>query len=251
MKPWCKLNTSVLLPPNFETHSNVVPVVILHALFGTSNSFRFLASQKKISKPLILVDLRNHGKSEISKSMTYDDMSHDLLKVAEKLKLKKFSLLGHSMGGKVAMNICLKHPELVDKTAIMDISPVSYFTRQDWDIPTVIASMKYLNLNSIKNRKEVIKILQEKFKFELRMCYFILSNLEQLNENQWKWKFNLDGIEKNTKEIAGFPENNLEYKKNILFLRGENSFRVSEEYYPILKKKFPKCEIETMKNAGQ
>ena len=111
--------------------------------------------------------------------------------------------------------------------------------------------MQYFDLKLIKNRREVIKILQEKFKFPLRMCYFIMSNLEHVNENEWRWKFNLDGITKNTKEIAGFPENNLQYEKDILFLRGENSFRVSEEYFPIIKKKFPKSKIETMKNAGQ
>jgi esterase len=81
MKSVCKLSTSIILPPHFNTHENVTPLLVLHSLFGTSQSFKFLSNQRKITKPLVLVDLRNHGKSESNNSMTYDEMTEDILEV--------------------------------------------------------------------------------------------------------------------------------------------------------------------------
>jgi hypothetical protein len=81
MKSICKLSTSIILPPHFNTHENVTPLLVLHSLFGTSQSFKFLSNQRKITKPLILVDLRNHGKSDSNLSMTYDEMTNDVLEV--------------------------------------------------------------------------------------------------------------------------------------------------------------------------
>jgi esterase len=260
MKSVCKLSTSIILPPHFNTHENVTPLLVLHSLFGTSKSFKFLSNQRKITKPLVLVDLRNHGKSESNNSMTYDEMTEDILevflkktkkhKLTKKLNLKKINIMGHSMGGKVVMNLCLKYPELIDKSAIVDIAPVDYIKREEWDIPVVLNAMKNINLNQNISRKSVIENLRKQG-FPLRMCYFIVSNLEHTKENEWRWKFNLEGISKNIQNIAGFPDKGVVYEKPILFLRGETSFRVEEIYHPTIQRIFPKSEIHTMKNVGQ
>jgi esterase len=154
------------------------------------------------------------------------------------------------MGGKVVMNLCLKHPEMIDKSAIIDIAPVDYSNRNEWDIPVVLNAMKNIQLNQDISRKGVIETLRKQG-FPLRMCYFIVSNLEHTKENEWKWKFNLEGISKNVQNIAGFPDDGLVYEKPILFLRGENSFRVEEIYHPTIQRIFPKSKIHNMKNVGQ
>lgn len=249
----CKLHHSIVLPPDFKASDNQNPIVVLHALFGNSINFKFMVNSKfgllEKRKPVIFFDLRNHGLSEYSNSMKYDEMSQDVLTVFNTLSLNKVSLIGHSMGGKIAMNIALNYPKLVEKLFILDIAPVTYLENPDWDIPIMVEAMRQLDLEKVKVRKDADDLLKNSITDERKRMFFLTNLVKE--EEKWRWRVNLDGIEKNVQEIGSFPKNEGKIFTNpTLFLRGGKSFRLDQKYHQETLSKFPNAKIETLEKGG-
>lgn len=248
----CKLHHHIVLPPDYNPSAHNPPIVVLHALFGNSLNFNFMVNPKfgllEKKSPVIFFDLRNHGKSEYSDSMKYDEMSQDVLTTLELLKQQNFSLIGHSMGGKIAMNIALNYPEKVEKMLIIDIAPVTYLENPDWDIPTNVQSMRKLDLEKVKIRKDADELLKNLIIDERKRMFFLTNLVKE--DQKWRWRINLDGIEKNVEEIGSFPNTDKKFLKEGLFIRGGKSFRLDEKYHHETKLKFPNSKIETLEKAG-
>ena len=189
--------------------------------------------------------MRNHGASPHSVDMNYDLMAADLVQFMTKHALQSAHLIGHSMGGKIAMWFALQHPQAVKKLIIVDISPC--VIRQSGDFATIINALKALPLNELTNRKQADDRLSTAITDPANR-QFLLQNLIFIDE-QYQWRINLDYFQQNAPHIAGFPasDQHLVYQKPALFLAGENSnFMDDKAVYAL----FPQATILEIKHAG-
>ena len=169
-----------------------VPLVIAHGLFGSARNWNVIAKRLSQSRPVIAVDMRNHGASPWFNTQSYADMATDLAEVIN----GQADILGHSMGGKAAMMLALQHPEKVRKLIVADIAPVTYQHSQMGPID----AMRGVDLSDVKTRSDVGAQLSG---LEAGVDTFLLQSLD-LKEK--KWKLNLDVLADQMPEIIGFPE---------------------------------------------
>ena len=221
---------------------------ILHGLYGRGKNWQTYAKKYSSDRDqfVITVNLRNHGGNEFKKEQSYLLMAEDVTEIINYLGLSKVDLLGHSMGGKLAMVISLLYQPHIDRVVVADIAPVNYSE----DNQNIIDVLLSLDLYSIKNRTHADEILSnyinEKF-----LRTFLLQNLE-LEEGKYKWSINLEVIKKSMKDLRSFPEfDHIKLIENkILCIYGENSDYVKEEYFNNFKKYFSNVSFQKIKDAG-
>jgi esterase len=219
------------------------PLIILHGFLASSRNWRFVAQKLAAQYHVFVVDMRNHGASPQASLMDYPSMAADLLLFLNQHGIKKASLLGHSMGGKIAMWFALNNPDYVDKLIVADIAPVSYPHSFDHTLNTI----RSLPLEEISNRKQAETLLAPAIP-ELSYRQFLLQNLV-LNNGHYEWRINLDIFQKMAPNIAAFPEiNALEsYPGKTLFIAGSDSNFVSVE---TIDKPFPGAQLKIILDAG-
>jgi pimeloyl-ACP methyl ester carboxylesterase len=217
------------------------PIVILHGIFGSSDNWltqaRILSSEYRV----ITVDLRNHGQSEHSDEFDYKVMVSDIEKFIDDLKLKDVILIGHSMGGKVAMNFAIAHPEKLQKLIVVDISPRPY----NLEHYVIMDGLKAVPINTITSRGEADAALSP-FVNEPDVRQFLLKNLQRKAEGGFSWKINLPVIDKNLSKIGYDLQFEGKFEKPTLFIRGGKSKYVRDEDMIRIKELFPQAELETL-----
>lgn len=222
------------------------PIIILHGLFGSARNWQGIARSLADSHHVISPDLRNHGQSPHAQSMTYQEMADDVISIADQLNLKNLIMIGHSMGGKVAMTAALSNPERFTALAVIDIAPVNY----DQDFKVLIAAMNSLKLNTLKSRAQaeetLNKIIDDKGVIQL-----LLQNLVRTGEG-FKWRINLEGIMANLNLIGQFPESLKSASCRIpsLFLGGSESDYLRSIHNPAIYEHFPAAEVTMINGAG-
>jgi len=231
---------------NYQIYGQGKPIIILHGLFGSSRNWTSIAKKLSENFQIINVDLRNHGGSDHADTMTYHEMAEDIYQLLNECNLEQASLIGHSMGGKVAMAFALNHQIVIKNLVVLDIAPVSY--RREYI--HLIEALLRLPVNEINNRKQADEALQSDIP-ETPLRQFLLQNLMQDGDG-FRWRINLGVIKTSIEDIAGFPEaeSGTIYKGPVLFLRGENSDYISSEYFSVIEKYFPNSNIHTIKDAG-
>lgn len=229
---------------NYKVIGEGEPVVIAHGLFGSLDNWMTLAKSFGEFFEVYLVDMRNHGRSNHSNSMNYFLMAEDLFEFVNHQNLINPKIIGHSMGGKAAMQLVLNFPDLIQKLVVIDIGPKSYESRHDH----IIAALKSLNLSELTSRKEADKLLSIEIA-DKGVRQFLLKGLYRKKDNSFKWKYHLPGIENNLNEfmteVKGKP-NHLP----CLFLRGANSDYILDDDIIGIEELFPNSNIETITNAG-
>jgi esterase len=194
---------------------------------------------------IIAVDLRNHGRSPHSDEMSYPLMVEDLLALFDILKLQSVSLLGHSMGGKVAMWAALSCPERVDQLIVADIAPVAYENR----FVSIFSGLQNLPLAQIRNRGDADRFLSE-FVPELGVRQYLLQNLVKQGQ-AWRWRFNLQGLQDAMPLLRGFPEVDYKvYPGDVLFVHGEHSDYVNSSVIKEIDNYFPHNRRRVLVGAG-
>ena len=220
---------------------------IFHGLYGRGKNWKTF-SKKLSSKEnhiVVTVDLRNHGGNEFEEDISYVLMMKDIIKLFDYLGVQNTNLLGHSMGGKLAMVIALLEPKYVNKVIVADISPIDYQNNND----QIINALLDINLNLIRNRNEaeefLSKYIEQKF-----LRSFLLQNLE-LVDGKYKWSINLKAIKKSLKDLRNFPtlKNINKFDKQVLCIYGGNSNYVEEEHFKIFKEFFSNIYFHEIKNA--
>ncbi len=226
-----------------QVNSNAIPLIILHGFFASSRNWRQVAEKLAVKQHVYVVDMRNHGASPHHINMDYPDMVVDLLAFMDAQGIKQASLLGHSMGGKVAMWCALKHPERIDKLLVADIAPVRY----EHSFNALITALKSLPLQSLKNRKEAEQWLEPDIP-ELTYRQFLLQNLV-LIDGEYTWRVDLDIFYATGDNIIGFPDVKTvkPYQGAALFLAGGNSNYVRKEQ---LDELFPQAQLSVIADAG-
>lgn len=220
------------------------PMIILHGLFGFSDNWQTHAKKFEDYYRVILVDLRNHGHSDWSDEFSYELMVKDLKELCDDLGLKNILLIGHSMGGKVAMLFAQKHKELLDKLVVVDIGVKAYPMHHQH----ILAGMHAIDLSKIKLRSEAEDILKQYIDSD-GVRQFLLKNLYWKEKGQLAWRMNLSVLEREMENILStLPEK--EVMLPTLFIRGELSNYILDEDIEQLEDQFPDSEIVTLKNAG-
>jgi esterase len=217
------------------------PMVIMHGIFGSSDNWltqaRFFSSKYHV----FTIDLRNHGQSGHSDVFDYASMANDLQEFIDSKNLKDAIVIGHSMGGKVAMNFALAHPEKLQKLIVVDIAPKFY----NLEHYVILDGLQAIPINTVSTRQEADETLS-KFVAEADVRQFLLKNLQRKQEGGFSWKLNLPVIAKNLKNIGLDLQFDGKFEKPALFIRGAKSKYVSDEDMTRIKEIFPKAELETL-----
>ena len=145
------------------------PLVVLHGLFGASDNWRSQAAIWSLERPVVTMDLRNHGLSGHDPVMDYATMAKDVDDTLNALNFDTVDLLGHSMGGKVAMQLAAKFPQRLRSILVADVAPVAYEPRHQ----SILAGLKAINLATLKSRKEALEVLLQ-YEPDQRACQFYL-----------------------------------------------------------------------------
>ncbi len=243
------LNYKIFSPQDKANNKNT-PLFILHGLLGSMDNWRSQAKRLSQHRPVVTLDLRNHGHSPHIKGMSYREMYEDVIKVAQAEEIEYFHLLGHSMGGKVAMQLALAHPELVESLIIVDIAPKPYPL---WHQKLFQAVMS-VPIESVTSRKEIDEALKVAIEDRAERA-FMLKNIKRndadhTNPKGYSWLPNLNEISRGYLKIAGFTTALEKYSKKTLFIRGEQSPYIQDSDATLIGSLFPNSEIITIKNSG-
>lgn len=219
------------------------PLIILHGFFASGRNWRQVAEKLAADYQVWLLDLRNHGASPHHPLMDYPTMAADLLAFMDSHGLQAAHLLGHSMGGKVAMWFALHHPDRVAKLIVADIAPVSY----QHSFNTLINALKALPLASLSNRKQAELALAEAIP-DLSYRQFLLQNLV-LRDGAYVWRVNLEYFYQNADAIIAFPDASLvpPFAGHALFLAGAQSHYIKPDDLAAL---FPQATLSVIADAG-
>ncbi|NHN26308.1 alpha/beta fold hydrolase [Flavobacterium jejuense] len=222
------------------------PFLIIHGFLGMSDNWKTLGSQfSENGFEMHLLDMRNHGRSFQSEEFNYDVMVEDVLKYCKFNKLDEIVLLGHSMGGKVAMQFACMYPEYVSKLVIADIGPKYYAPHHQ----TILEGLSAIDFNLKPSRGEVDAILT-KYISDFGTRQFLLKNLYWVEPGQLDFRFNLKVLIDTILEIGRELPDGMTFDKKVLFLRGSNSNYILDEDFDTIKKVFPNNQIVTIFEAG-
>ena len=220
------------------------PMVILHGLFGSSDNWQTHAKKLAEYYRVILVDQRNHGHSGWSDEFSYELMSQDLEELFEDLDLKKVILLGHSMGGKTAIQFTQNHPEYIEKLIIVDIGVKEYPLHH----AEILKGLYSIDLEKIHTRNEAEEILSN-FISSIGVRQFLSKNLYWKEKDRLAWRMNISILDREMKNIlSALPE--VEISLPTLFIRGSLSNYILDEDVDELEALFPDMSIITIEEAG-
>ncbi len=229
-----------------ESNTDKRTILILHGLFGSKRNWQSIARQLSEHFRVFTLDLRNHGESEHTDAMRYEDMAGDVFQFITDHALEEVSVVGHSMGGKVAMQMALEHPEIIKRLVIIDIAPVQY--QHGFD--DLINSLNALPLEKLSSRQEADEYLKSSVRPE-SLRQFLLQNLRKLDTG-FSWRMNLKAIYSCIDGLMDFPVNhgNPRYNKPVLFLKGENSDYIKHQHERQIFSIFPKALFITVAGTG-
>ena len=224
------------------------PLIILHGLFGISDNWVTFARRIAMEGfEVFIPDQRNHGQSPHSGNFNYLALTDDLFEFIDEHEIEQPMLLGHSMGGKVAMRFTLENPDMVEKLVVVDIGTKAYPPRTQHK--QIIKAMRQVDLENVKNRRQVEEQLG-RFISEQRIRQFILKNLYRTAQNHFEWRLNIDGIETNLDDMFDAIQTGQTFEKPTLFIKGGASDYILLEDFDAMRKNFPYAEIVTIAGAS-
>ena len=220
------------------------PLLILHGLLGSARNWAGIVRDLGDCRHAVAVDLPNHGASPWSEAMDYPFLAARAAEQIERLG-PPAAVIGHSMGGKVAMTLALTRPELVERLLVVDVAPVAY----GHSFAPYIRAMRAVPLAAATRRADVDAVLARQIA-DPGVRAFLLQNLEG-SAGSFRWRANLAALNAAMEEILGFPEfDGRLYDGPTLFLAGAASDYVSPNYEGEIRRLFPQSRIERLAGAG-
>ena len=217
------------------------PMIILHGLFGSSDNW---LTQAKLFAPYYKVyslDQRNHGQSPHSDAFDYVSMVEDLKEFIVDRSVSQPVIIGHSMGGKAAMNFALAHSDLISKLIVVDIAPKPY----NLEHYTIVEGLKAIPVERLESRNEADEVLSQHVP-EPDVRQFLLKNLQRQRDGGFSWKINLPVISEKLTNIGADLQFSGTFNKPVLFLRGGRSKYISDNDHQRIHEIFPAAEIQTL-----
>ena len=230
---------------NFKKLGSGDALIILHGFMGSLDNWQSLANEFAKSFEVYLIDARNHGKSPHTATHSIAEMVEDLFVFMQQQHISKAHIIGHSMGGKVAMQFAVNYPNSVNKLIVADIAAKKYGRGHD----DVFEALYAIDLTKIQTRKQAEEaMLPHVSEFGTRQ--FLLKNLERLENGTYQWKMNLDVLHRDYEEITQEVKNNKPITIPVLFLKGELSRYIKHEDWEQIQSIFPKAELMEISKAG-
>jgi len=238
------LNYQIKQASDIDLDNKTEIIFIIHGLFGSLSNLSTLAKELQTDYHVILVDVRNHGRGPQSESMTYPEMVADIFELADHLEIEKFSVVGHSMGGKIAMGCALTSPERIKSLVVADISPVSYEDKHS----EVFNGLLLLDFKKIDNRLQANEQLS-RYIDSPEVRQFLLKSLQKKND-EFAFLFNLQALANNYIHIRGWPFADKTYSGPTLFIKGGNSDYILPEHQATIMSFFPQALAKIITNTG-
>jgi len=230
---------------HYQRFGEGAPLLILHGLFGSLDNWQTVSRLLGESYQAISVDLRNHGRSPHSEAFGYEVMAEDLLELMTSRKLPKISLLGHSMGGKLAMHFALNHPELVEKLIVVDMAPREYPPLH----ADIFKALLSVDLTQFRERHEVESALAPAIP-QMAVRNWLLKNIGRDDQGGLKWKMNLPVIHRNYSALNQAIPPGKSFPGPVLFIKGGQSDYIQESDIPLILPLFPRTTFKTITGAG-
>ena len=225
---------------NYKLQGNKQPILLMHGLFGSLDNLNMLAKDLVANYQTIQVDLRNHGQSPWSNIMNYQAMAEDIVELCHDLQLQNLILIGHSMGGKVALQLSQLIPKQIAKICVIDIAPVKY--TQTINTP-VIKALAQCIVQQLVDRKQIAEVMRQHGLSEPTILFLLKSFKHE------RWLFNADVIINQYDNICDWQIISA-CDIPTLFIRGGNSNYITDKDYPAIFSQFPNAQIETVAGAG-
>ncbi|MEE1672328.1 alpha/beta fold hydrolase [Agarivorans aestuarii] len=229
---------------HYKEQGQGYPILLIHGLFGSLSNLGILAKHlESLSYRVISIDTLNHGLSPRSQSMSYQHQAEAIKALCDKLDISQCAIVGHSMGGKIAMAAAQHYPDLVNALVVADIAPVAYQHNQT----AVFSGLRSFDPKDIKSRSEAEKLLAKHIQ-EPGVRQFLLKSLTN-TEHGWQWLFDVEQLALCYKSIIGWEQFG-HYKRPCLFIKGENSDYIVSDYQQTVGQQFPKAELKVIAGTG-
>jgi esterase len=219
-------------------------VLLIHGLFGSLDNLSGLRRGLTNDYNVLAIDLPDHGKSMRTTKFSFDENALLIIELIKRLKLEKISIIGHSLGGKIAMQIALNAPGMVECLVIMDIAPVAYLPRHD----AVFSGLQSVPLDKITSRQDADSFLKQSLE-EASTRQFLLKSLYQ-DENGWHWYFNLPLLKRDYAEIIQEIYADVPYYGPTLFIKGELSDYLLPQHREKILALFPNSQSKLIGGTG-
>lgn len=229
----------------YDQYGQGSPLVILHGLFGSRKNWSYIGQRLAKDRTVYAVDLRNHGDSPHSGDFCYQDLLGDLKGFMDQHEIPKASILGHSLGGKVAMFFGQVYPQMLEKLIVADIAPKPYPEAHK----ELIKALKALDLSVVSKLSQARETLKKKID-SLEVINFLLTNLRRQKDGTYAWTINLEAIDTHHHGLCSDPCLESAIGKQVLFLKGEYSEYILPRDTDRISTLFPHTNIQTVKNAG-
>jgi esterase len=229
---------------HYKQQGSGADVILIHGLLGSLENLNMISKGLIDNYRVTNIDVRNHGLSSQKNSMTYTELAQDIVDLMEKIDIERSHILGHSMGGKIAMQIALEHSKKVEKLIVADISPVAYPAHHDH----IIKGLQSIDVEKINSRKDADQQLS-KFVDDMGVRQFLLRNLVP-KDGKFSFKCNLDYIEQCYPQIMEAYQGEQHFNGETLFIKGGDSNYITIEHRDIIKKLFPNSKAKIIQGAG-
>ena len=221
------------------------PLIILHGLLGSSDNWRAMSKHLAQHFAVYSLDLRNHGHSPHAAEMNYTVMAEDIHEFIEANSLSRCLLLGHSMGAKVAMQFAATYPDEVEKLVVVDIAPKAYPPSQK----PLLAALRALDFTRIGSFTDADNVLKPAIP-ETALRQFLIKNLSRDETGHFRWRVGLNEIAENYDALTVAIAIDPPFEKPVCFIRGGRSDFIADEDSALIRRAFPRAQIETIEEAG-
>jgi esterase len=220
-------------------------VVLLHGLFGLGSNLGALARALAPRCRVLVPDLRNHGRSFHAPGMDYRSMAGDVARLLDARDVEGVALLGHSMGGKLAMQFALDHPQRCSRLVVADIAPVAYAPHHD-------AMFRLLRASAVRtdaDRRTTQQLLEEGG-LPPEVVSLLLMHRTRDTHGEWRWRLGIDGIEAGYPEILAAPVATATFVGPVLFIKGAESDYIGPQHADAIRELFPSARLKLIAGAG-
>lgn len=229
-----------------------IPIVFIPGLFGQGKNWLSIAKRLEEEATSLLIDPPNHGRSGWTAEFDYDsfaELIHAEI-ISHPAYANGFVLVGHSMGGKLAMRLALLHPEVVRLLVVVDISPIAGHVASQFN--SLVAALRNLDLSSLKKRSEADESLATAIPDPVTRS-FLLQNLHHDRSGPtpvWRWRMNLPLLGDSLDRVGAWEDLAAVYEGPVLWLAGARSSYIQPEHLPLMRRLFPRAVLVTIKDAG-
>lgn len=218
----------------------------MHGMFGSLSNLGVTGRALTANYKIIAVDARNHGESPHSLEMDYPSMANDIIELMDDLAIEQTNLLGHSMGGKIAMQVALNHPDRVNKLIVADIAPVVYKPNRHGDVLEGLQALSETRPTSRKKADQLLSTYVE----ENSVRAFLLKNLVREKDGQFGLRLYMEGIVGNYYDTLTLAPTGKPFLGPTLFIKGEDSAYIQDKHRNEVLRLFPKVQLKVIANTG-